>query len=360
MDFWMLALKYVGGGAVAAFVIYKLYRIWLELPALASLTRIQRFWLFVLFLVLVFLFVMTMLYFAHQESQGENERKQLAELFAVRYASDESLLTRAETNASPAMRPQIHNFSEEYLTLTKQSINSVNSRKQVLSYELQKRIAEMLYSDETKNILPPEILRNLRSNWQSLDRLEHHLPANDTVLKTGTKDVPILTWDDPKFLQHGIPLGSNQLNASANVLGRFAYDPPEGTILKLGTNTLTVIFTPTDTADYSSVTNQVSLVVAEVLPPTKLRVVPVLRWADPGYLLDGTPLGSNQLNATANVPGRFAYDPPEGTILKLGTNTLKVIFTPTDMADYSGVTNKVSIVVVDIMPPSNLRIVPPG
>jgi hypothetical protein len=51
------------------------------------------------------------------------------------------------------------------------------------------------------------------------------------------------------------------------------------------------------------------------------------------------------LNATANVPGNFAYDPTNGTVLDAGTNTLSVIFTPTDTVDYSSATYTVSLVI---------------
>ena len=50
--------------------------------------------------------------------------------------------------------------------------------------------------------------------------------------------------------------------------GSFAYNPTNGTVLNAGTNTLSVIFTPTDTVDYSSVTDNVNLVVS----PTPLTV----------------------------------------------------------------------------------------
>ena len=43
--------------------------------------------------------------------------------------------------------------------------------------------------------------------------------------------------------------------------GSFSYTPTNGTVLNMGTNALSVIFSPSDTVDYSSVTDSVSLVV---------------------------------------------------------------------------------------------------
>ena len=80
----------------------------------------------------------------------------------------------------------------------------------------------------------------------------------------------------------------------------------------------------------------------------KLNVsnIPVVTWADPTPIFSGTPLSSNQLNATANVPGAFAYTPNFGAVLGVGTNTLSVVFTPNDMVDYTSVTNTVTLLVL--------------
>ncbi len=79
-------------------------------------------------------------------------------------------------------------------------------------------------------------------------------------------------------------------------------------------------------------------------------VLPIITWASPAPIPYGTALDTNQLNATAsfagtNVPGTFAYNPTNGTVLNVGTNTLSVLFTPTDSVDYSSVTDSVSLVV---------------
>jgi O-glycosyl hydrolase len=80
--------------------------------------------------------------------------------------------------------------------------------------------------------------------------------------------------------------------------------------------------------------------------PSGLR----LTWNNPVAIMYGTALSSNQLNATANVPGTFAYTPAVGTVLNVGTNTLSAIFTPTDTVDYSSATNSVNLVVLPASP----------
>jgi hypothetical protein len=73
---------------------------------------------------------------------------------------------------------------------------------------------------------------------------------------------PVITWTNPPALTYGDALGAAQLNTSANVPGAFSYVPPAGTVLNAGTNLLSAAFTPNDSADYYSVTDFVSLVVA--------------------------------------------------------------------------------------------------
>jgi len=75
------------------------------------------------------------------------------------------------------------------------------------------------------------------------------------------------------------------------------------------------------------------------------QAVSGISWANPIAIIYGTALASNQLNATANVPGIFTYAPSNGTVPGVGTNTLYVVFTPSDTVDYNNATNTVSLIV---------------
>ena len=66
----------------------------------------------------------------------------------------------------------------------------------------------------------------------------------------------------------------------------------------------------------------------------RIRVSPVLAWADPAIFVFGNPLTDAQLNATSNVPGTFSFSPPAGTVLQPGQNTLTANFTPADTSHY--------------------------
>ena len=75
---------------------------------------------------------------------------------------------------------------------------------------------------------------------------------------------PIIIWTNPLPLAYGMPLTPLQLNAQAGGSGTFAYNPPAGAFLSAGANTLSVTFTPTDTADFSSSTDSVTLIVTPI------------------------------------------------------------------------------------------------
>jgi hypothetical protein len=77
----------------------------------------------------------------------------------------------------------------------------------------------------------------------------------------GTKLTPVVTWPTPAPVASGTSLTAAQLNATATVAGVFVYSPPAGTVPADGTVTLTALFTPTDSATYTSVVTTVSLTV---------------------------------------------------------------------------------------------------
>lgn len=75
------------------------------------------------------------------------------------------------------------------------------------------------------------------------------------------------------------------------------------------------------------------------------QVTPAINWPAPAAITYGTALSSAQLNATASVPGTFAYAPASGTVLPAGPQMLSVLFTPTDTIHYTTATASNSIAV---------------
>jgi len=89
--------------------------------------------------------------------------------------------------------------------------------------------------------------------------------ANYSGSATGTltiaKASPAITWATPASIVYGTALSATQLNASAAIPGSLVYSPVSGSILNAGSQTLSVTFTPTDTASYNSTTVNVPLAV---------------------------------------------------------------------------------------------------
>jgi sugar lactone lactonase YvrE len=165
--------------------------------------------------------------------------------------------------------------------------------------------------------------------------------ATQAVQITVNKAQPTITWATPAAIPYGTALSATQLDASAGaVAGTFVYSPPAGTVLNAGANqTLSVTFTPTNTTDYTTAVQTVQITVN--------KPQPVITWATPTAITYGTALSAAQLNASAGgIPGTFVYSPPAGTVLNAGANqTLSVIFTPTNTADYSAGSQTVQLTV---------------
>jgi hypothetical protein len=82
---------------------------------------------------------------------------------------------------------------------------------------------------------------------------------------TVTKATSIVTWETPKAITYGLALSAQQLDATSKIPGTFEYSPAKGTVLGVGSHTLSVTFTPTNTADYAAQTSTVKLEVKPAL-----------------------------------------------------------------------------------------------
>ncbi len=163
--------------------------------------------------------------------------------------------------------------------------------------------------------------------------------ASGSVTLTVNKATPTITWATPAAITYGTPLSAIQLDAtSGGVAGSFVYTPVSGTVLTAGSQTLSVTFTPTDTTDYNTATGSVSLTVN--------KATPTITWTTPSAITFGTALSATQLNASSGgVAGTLVYTPDAGTVLGAGSQTLSVVFTPTDTTDYNTASDSVTLAV---------------
>ena len=132
-------------------------------------------------------------------------------------------------------------------------------------------------------------------------------------LQLSARASAVITWTSPAPLTYGAALTAEQLNATANVPGSFAYTPTNGAVLDAGTNTLSVIFTPTDTVDYNSVTGTVRLIVSPApLVVTAANASRAYGQTNPGFT--GAIIGlTNGDNITAAYSCAATAASPAGT-----------------------------------------------
>jgi hypothetical protein len=127
-----------------------------------------------------------------------------------------------------------------------------------------------------------------------------------------------VTWPAPADITYGMPLGAAQLNATASaaemaVPGTFSYSPPPGTILSAGNaQTLSVVFTPTDTVDFQTMTATVGINILKA-PLTVTGLTAANKTYDGGTVatITGTPalagvIGGDAVSVAGAAVGAFA------------------------------------------------------
>lgn len=150
-------------------------------------------------------------------------------------------------------------------------------------------------------------------------------------------ELPDRAYDSPAFDLAASASSGLAVTFSVPVGGPCALTGPTVTLVGIGTCTVT--------AAQAGDTNR------EPAPPiirsfAITRALPTLTWATPAAIDYGTALTATQLNASADVPGSFAYDPPPGAVLGAGAGrTLTVTFTPDDGTTYGGATLSVALTV---------------
>jgi hypothetical protein len=84
------------------------------------------------------------------------------------------------------------------------------------------------------------------------------------------KLIPTTAWHRPHSVAYGTPLGAGQLDAGASVLGTFVYAPAAGTVLPVGTDSLSATFYPSDAGTYAPTTVSTTMVVKPTATTTTL------------------------------------------------------------------------------------------
>jgi hypothetical protein len=184
-------------------------------------------------------------------------------------------------------------------------------------------------------------LQTLSVTFTPTDTTDYKV-ATATVTLTVNQATPAITWATPAAITYGTALSATQLDASSTVAGTFVYSPAAGAVLPVGPQTLSVMFTPTDTTDYTTTAATVPLTVNAItyvlsINATSLAFGSVTLGATPTQTVNLTNTGTAPVTVSSatvtNLTGTgFSLEgsPFSATTLTPGqTITLSVEFDPT-------------------------------
>ena len=186
---------------------------------------------------------------------------------------------------------------------------------------------------------------------------DQNLSGSKTVDFTIAKSTPALTsLPVAAIITEGQALSAATLNGgSASVNGTFAFSSPSY-VPEAGASAHSLIFTPTDSVNYHSVTTSITAFVqgAKAATPT------ITSLPSSSAITLGQQLGSSILSGgSASVPGTFVFSSSFASP-NPGPASQSVTFIPTDIANYKAVTFSVPVTVYDgIVSPLNIALTPP-
>jgi len=167
-------------------------------------------------------------------------------------------------------------------------------------------------------------------------------PTRNFNAVTGTVDnqirqaTPVITWANPASIEYGTALSSSQLNATASVAGTFNYSPAIGAILNAGTQTLNVVFTPTDSTNFTTASKDVTLGVEQATPDCTVTGYTEVYDGTEQIATAGTCVGVDGVTAVA---GTWNMDDTKNTNAGIYSDTW--YFTSTD-ANYDSASDTIT------------------
>jgi hypothetical protein len=152
----------------------------------------------------------------------------------------------------------------------------------------------------------------------------------------------LLTWDHGIGIDWSYDANKELLAFQASIPFGISANEVEGALSAIVRHTAT--YSADNAAEAEAVAHNERN--TEVAAEEKRKaVVPVITWPTPAPIAFPTPLSAAQLNATASVPGTYAYSPGPGAVLPAGTHRLSVVFTPTDAFGYETASSSTTLTV---------------
>jgi hypothetical protein len=165
--------------------------------------------------------------------------------------------------------------------------------------------------------------------------------ATSTANVTVVKGTPSVTWPTASAITYGQALSSSTFSGGNSTMGgTFAWANPS-MVPSAGTPSEAVIFTPTSTTDYSTVTQTIKVTVNKATPT-------VSSWPTASTINYGQALSASKLSGGSSN-GTFTWT-SASTVPDAGVNSESVTFTPTNSVNYSTTTNNVNVTVNQVAP----------
>jgi hypothetical protein len=117
------------------------------------------------------------------------------------------------------------------------------------------------------------------------------------------QSTPTIDWSNPADIVYGTQLTATELNAAASgsLPGAYAYTPAATTILNVGAHTLHVVFTPTDTTNYTKGAQDVAVNVTKVTPTITFGAAPTPTYLGGNFTVSATTTNTDISSPTFSV-----------------------------------------------------------
>ena len=147
--------------------------------------------------------------------------------------------------------------------------------------------------------------------------------SSPVAVQTVIKAIPVLSWLAPLPIPAGATLDAHQLNATASVPGSFLYTPASGAALGSGIGqTLSVSFTPTDSANYQSATTSVVIDVQKAPQTISFAALAGKLLSDAPFNLSASASSGLTLSFASSNPAVATVSGSNVTVVGVGTTTI--------------------------------------
>ena len=160
-ELWKIAFSLTGLSGVVAFVIWSLYKEWLQVPVLRDLTQLQKYNLLRLFLVLTFVFaILGFLLSAYKyhlaSNKAEISLQELTSSVTSKYEFGKMKLDSLakKNDLSPTNQLEAEKLKNDYIFLAKEAKDALEKNQLNRFHGLTNQLNELLRSKKARELLP--------------------------------------------------------------------------------------------------------------------------------------------------------------------------------------------------------------